>query len=221
MRYLEVRIEQETSERHPMHQFVVDHRDYEQTRLLSRNQYSGDSQAALFHVDGPTTPFANELADRSSVIDFEIAPCPDGSFYLYVSEEMEATERAFAGAFDQPGLLILPPIEYRADGAVVLTAVGPAKPVQTAVRSIPDMMNVEILGVGEFLAGRLDSRLELTPRQGEAVNAAVASGYYHEPRDATLEDVAARLDCSTGTAGELLRRAERTVMTRLATSESD
>lgn len=221
MRYLEVRIDQDSSERHPMHQFVVDHRNYERTRLLYWDQYSADRQAALFHVDGPTKPFVSVLADRSSVIDFKVAPCPDDSFYLYVSEEMESTERAFAGAFDQPGLLLLTPIEYRADGTIVLTAVGPAETVQTAVNSVPDMMDVEILGVGEFLAERLDSRFELTPRQLEAVDTAVACGYYHEPRDATLEDVATRLNCSTGTAGELLRRAERTVMTRLVTSESD
>ncbi len=93
--------------------------------------------------------------------------------------------------------------------------------VQAAVDSVPDMMAVEVLSVSKLLAGCLDSRLELTPRQLEAADEAVECGYYHEPQNATLEEVASRLGCSTGTAGELLRRAERTAMTHFVTSNAD
>lgn len=58
----------------------------------------------------------------------------------------------------------------------------------------------------------------MTGRQFEAVRAAVDAGSYRAPREAGLAAVADRLDCATGTAGELLRRAERTVMANLVAS---
>jgi predicted DNA binding protein len=73
-------------------------------------------------------------------------------------------------------------------------------------------MGVDVRAVGEYLAGRIDERLELTQRQLDAVEAAVETGYYSATREATMEAVADRLDCAPGTAAELLRRAERTVM---------
>ena len=82
------------------------------------------------------------------------------------------------------------------------------------------MSGVEVLAVGDYMASHLDSRSKLTPRQFEAISEAVECGYYHEPRDASLETVASRLDCSSGTAGELLRRAERTIMADIVASDS-
>jgi len=215
MRYLEVSIHHAPDDRHPMHQFVVEHGDYETTRLLYRFQYSDTEQAVLFHVEGPIEPYEQALSEQSSIQEFELSPCQDASFYLYVKETMRPDSREFADAFSQPGLIVLTPIEYQSDGTVRLTAVGPAETVQAAVTAVPGTMGVDVRSVGEFALGRLDPRLELTQRQLDAVSEAVACGYYSEPRTATLADVAAELECSTGTAGELLRRAERTVMSHL------
>lgn len=215
MRYLEVSVDHDPADRHPMHQFVVEHEDYESTRLLYRFQHDDTEQAALFHVEGPVEPYERALAAAPSIREFELSPCRDGSFYLYARESMDSESREFADAFAQPGLIVLTPIEYLADGTVRLTAVGPAETVQAAVEAVPATMGVDVRAVGEFALGRLDPRLELTQRQRDAVSEAVECGYYSEPRSATLADVAAGLDCSAGTAGELLRRAERTVMSHL------
>lgn len=52
----------------------------------------------------------------------------------------------------------------------------------------------------------------LTDRQHEAVEAAVAAGYYEVPRECTLADVAADLNVDPSVASRLLRRAESRVM---------
>jgi predicted DNA binding protein len=78
-------------------------------------------------------------------------------------------------------------------------------------------MGVEVVTVGEYTSGRLDSRVELTQRQFEAVEAAADTGYYNTMREATPEEIADRLGCSSGTAGELPRWAERTAMAMLVT----
>ncbi|MHB9286304.1 helix-turn-helix domain-containing protein [Halobacteriales archaeon Cl-PHB] len=197
-----------------MHQFVVEHDAYDRTRLLYREN-SGADHAGLFHVEGPADPYAERLQERESVHEFALSRCADESFYLYVYEAIPAVDRPFAAAFGQPGLLVLTPIDYCADGTVQVTAVGPAEGVQRAVDAVPETMGITVDAVGSFVPGRVDARLELTQRQLEAVAAAVETGYYSEPRAATLDDVATELDCSSGTAGELLRRAERTVMADL------
>jgi hypothetical protein len=216
MRYVEVSVDQPPAERQPMHQFVVEHPDYTVSRLLYRHQDSPTTHAALFHVEGPREPYETVLAAEHSVDAYELSPCPDETFYLYVRGSLDPDSQAFADAFAQPGLLVITPVAFRADGTVHVTAVGPAATVQAAVEAVPEGMGVEVLSVGEYLAGRVDTRLELTQRQLEAVRAAVDCGYYSEPRDGSLEDVADRLDASTGTVGELLRRAERTVMASVA-----
>lgn len=215
MRYLEVTVRQAPTQRDPMHQFVVEHDAYDATRLLSRTVYDGSDHAALFHVDGPVEPYTSALGERETVHEFAVTQAADDTFYLYVYETVPDVDRAFADAFAQPGLLVQMPVEYRADGSVHVTAIGPAAAVQRAVETLPDAMRVDVEAVGTFVPGRIDARLELTSRQLEAVDVAVGTGYYDEPRDATLEEVAEGLDCSTGTAGELLRRAERTVMSNL------
>lgn len=215
MRYLDVSVRQDPAERNAIHQFCVEHEAYGTARLLHREQYPPDEHAALFHVEGPTEPYTDALAERPGLQEYAASACPDETFYCYVHEAMAAEDRSFAAAFEQPGLLVLTPVEYRADGTVRVTAVGPAAAVQEAVESVPETMGVDVRSVGRYDASRVDSRLEVTTRQFEAVQAAVDLGYYRAPREAGIEDVAERLDCATGTAGELLRRAERTVMRSL------
>ncbi|NEU57192.1 helix-turn-helix domain-containing protein [Halorussus sp. MSC15.2] len=65
---------------------------------------------------------------------------------------------------------------------------------------------IHVVGVG-------DAEVEgETERQQEAVETAVAVGYYDVPRTATHEDVAAELACAPSTASEHLRKAESKVL---------
>lgn len=97
--------------------------------------------------------------------------------------------------------------------------IGPPDAIQTAADNISETDEIEIMEIGEFRSSQIDIRAGLTQRQFEAVTAAVDTGYYEVPRQSTLDDIASRLECSTGTAGELLRRAEKNVMSHLLTNE--
>ncbi|ELZ30207.1 bacterio-opsin activator HTH domain-containing protein [Halosimplex carlsbadense 2-9-1] len=218
MRYLRVAVHQKPAVRHPMHQFVVEQEGYTVSRLIQYNTALDDEPAFLFHVDGDPDPYEPILEDVESVSTYEISRCPDDTFYLYVRETIPEHSQDFVGAFTQPGLVGLMPVEYRADGTVRLTAVGPAEMLQTAVDEMPEGMDAEVLEVGEYDARRLDAGSDLTDRQFEAVLAAVDCGYYETPSEGSVEDVGDRLDCAPGTAAELLRRAERSVMKNVAST---
>ncbi|HZD42511.1 MAG TPA: helix-turn-helix domain-containing protein [Methanomicrobiales archaeon] len=53
----------------------------------------------------------------------------------------------------------------------------------------------------------------LTERQQTVVETAVERGYYETPRECTLEDLAAALDVHRSSAGDVLNRAERRIIT--------
>jgi len=222
MRYLRVAVHQDPAVRHPMHQYVVDHEGFDRSRLLQYVHATDGPSTFLFHVEGSDPDFdAYEagLADLESVVDYELSRCPDDTAYLYVRETVPEYAADFVGAFAQPGLVGLLPIEYRADGTVRVTVVGPADQLQDAVDETPERMTVEVLEIGEYDARRLDAGGGLTDRQFEAVAAAVEVGYYATPREGSVAEVGERLDCAPGTAAELLRRAERSVMERVVSGE--
>jgi predicted DNA binding protein len=75
---------------------------------------------------------------------------------------------------------------------------------------LDDLVDARVERVHEFRGG--SGRADVTPRQQEALEAALDAGYYEVPRRASVSDVAGALDCATSTAGELLRRAEAGVV---------
>jgi predicted DNA binding protein len=212
MRYVRLALDQPADSRHPMHQFVVDHDDYRLSRLLEFAPPVDGVHTLLFHVQGPRHPYESALAEEDRIREYDLSPCADDSFFVYVRERLSKRGESFVAALSRPGLIVVFPIEYRADGTVRLTAVGPAGKIQRAVEETPAEMAVDVLSIGEYDARRLDAGSDLTDRQFEAVVTAVDCGYYDTPREGTVSDVAAELDCAPGTAAELLRRAERTVM---------
>jgi predicted DNA binding protein len=69
-------------------------------------------------------------------------------------------------------------------------------------------INIELLRVNEY-ASLGDTDAGLTDSQREALLVAVEMGYFEEPRDATLGEVAAELGISQPAASGLLRRATK------------
>ncbi|WP_336336797.1 helix-turn-helix domain-containing protein [Haloarcula brevis] len=216
MKYVSLSLWMAPEVRHPMHQFVVEHDGYEASYLLRGNDVGTDLQTLLFHVDGfPPEPYRAALERADTVREYAISPCPDETFYLYVQDSPSATGHDLVEALTRAGLVIVSPVAYRADGTVALTLVGPGGTVQQAVETVPDGVSVDVREVGEYDSRRLDTGAALTDRQFEAVAAAVDCGYYADPREGGVDDVADELGCAPGTAAQHLRKAEAHVMADL------
>jgi predicted DNA binding protein len=82
--------------------------------------------------------------------------------------------------------------------------------VSTLHDELAELGSVSIERVHPF--ERRQSPAALTDRQRAALDAAVEVGYYEVPREGSVADVAAALDCAHSTAGELLRKAEAAVV---------
>ena len=81
-------------------------------------------------------------------------------------------------------------------------------------------IDIELLRVNEYASiGSTDAGL--TDSQREALLIALDRGYFEEPRNATLSDVAAELDISQPAASGLLRRGIKRLVTSSLLDESD
>jgi len=84
------------------------------------------------------------------------------------------------------------------------------------VDAAPDDLDITFDVIGQFRGESDDPATILSDRQREAVETALDLGYYEQPREATHEDVAAKLDCAPQTASDHLQKAEaKLVLTAL------
>ena len=212
MRYLRAVLDPGPETTHPMHAFVAGHDDLTDYRLLQWNP-SGEREVALvFNVRGDREAYEAALAEHTAPVTHTVVPGRRSSFYVYVLDRLSGGDRELAGAFARTGLVVVPPVEYRDDGTMGLGVVGPDEALQAAVDAVPDEVDVEIRRLRRYDAAALSPAGRLTDRQYEALRVAVEAGYYETPRETTVEEVAAELDCAPGTAAEHLRKVESRVM---------
>lgn len=208
MKYVHLTLRVPPSLRNPMHTFVMDHDGMERAALLNWNFTDDHVDVLLFRVLGDRVPYERALDDARFVRDYETAAIDGTSFYVTVEHETRDADRQFrTPVFERPVLLI-PPAEYLATGETRLGFVGSAGDVQGVLDDIPAEVDVRVETVGEYDRGLSPSAGVLTDRQREAIAAAADVGYYEVPREGTVEDVAAELDCAPSTASDHLRKAE-------------
>jgi hypothetical protein len=225
---LRIRLSPAADALHPMHEFVADHDGFSRARLLAEGEppptgdtdASADSpQALFFHIEGtdPTRDaYAAALADTPTVADFALDRRHD-VLYAYVLEQRSPFDERLATTFSRLSLVVVPPVDFAADRTIRLTVAGPADAVQSAVAAVPPAIDTDVRRVSEFETAVVASSntAGLTSRQREAVEAAVAVGYYGSPREGDVAAVADTLGCATATAAEHLRKAEARVMRTL------
>jgi hypothetical protein len=191
-----------------MHAFVCasPHVDRE---VLLEGKSTGEKRTLVFYVEGDREAYVDQLAARPDVERFDVATGDDDGFYVYARVAHRVQDEVLLDAFDRDTVVVVPPIEFRADRTMRLTAIGPPDDLQGVLDDMPDGVDVDVQRVGTY-GGRRGGGV--TDRQREALAAAWAVGYYDVPRDAGIDAVADELDCAVSTASDLLRRAESTLV---------
>lgn len=210
---LALRLDPDEASTHPMHAFVAERPEFGPTRLLQWNPRIGETNVLLFHIDGPPEPFLPALdgVDTAEVVEPSAESTVDG-FYLYVRERLTERDRGLVEAFADENVVVLPPVVYDTDGSMWFSVVGTGDALGRAIDRTPDGVDVSVRRVRSGAGAAIDPGAGLTDRQREVVGAAVDAGYYEEPREATVADVADRLGCAPSTAAEHIRRAEATLV---------
>jgi hypothetical protein len=214
MRSIRLAVAMPPEDRHPMHQFAMDHGGYAAYWQLHWQGRPDDGMTLLFYVEGPREPYLAALEERVPDATHSVTDAAGDGFYLYVHADLEGLDRGLADAIDRPGVLLVPPLEYRMDGTLVASLVGPAASISAVVDELPDALDPEVLRIRPYGERSFRAAGALTDRQREIVQAALSAGYYEEPRAASVEEVAAATGCAPSTAAEHLRKAEAAVMER-------
>ena len=194
-----------------MYDLLVNAPFVERATALQWN-YTDDAFAVLHHVEGDVEAFDAAVADVGPVVDYELAPAGDDAFYAYVLDETTTAFRALFEPLSLGGLVVVPPVVYRADGRVAMSVFGPGDVLQAAVEAADPPLELRIERVGGLTAAAPMAEASLSDRQREALDAALELGYYDVPRSANQADVAVALDCAPSTAAEHLRKGEATLL---------
>lgn len=194
--------------RHPLHQGLIeDSGDATEVALLTWGPVGDVS--SLIWIDAPPSTSSRLFEAATSMQDYHLLPTAEGTYavvhqqsYDFPDEVLEVTERAQT--------VFLPPLTFQADGDIETVVVGSATGLSRFVEDLEALARVDIQSVQPF---RRDGPTpELTDRQETVLAVADRLGYYAIPREASVTDVADELACASSTAGEILRRAERSLV---------
>ncbi|MFB6072254.1 MAG: helix-turn-helix domain-containing protein [Halobacterium sp.] len=192
---------------HPLHREVVDRDAVTRADLLTWGPVGAATSLTWLDADRGTVRAVldgvDPVADASLVAG-------DGGTYAFLRQ----TEYGFADDLldlvTAADVAFPPPLSFCADETARFEAVGESDAIAAFYDDLARFLDVSIEAVHDFRRGGAPAAV--TARQREALAAAVDAGYYDVPRSASVADVAAELDCSTSTAGELLRKAESRVL---------
>ena len=192
---------------HPVFDMLTRGEHVERVRGLHWN-FSEDRLGILHYVEGELDAYVAELESLPSVLDYDVARTDDDGFYVYHRCVVRGGARELFETFTRETLLLVPPIEFGADGSATFSLFGDGAEVQTALDSVPAAVEVAVHEVTGMAETPEVTAATLTTRQREAVEAALSLGYYDIPREASHEEVAEAMDCAPSTAAEHLRKAE-------------
>lgn len=158
------------------------------------------------------SPLDEDLLDTFECVEqWELVTEKDDT-YLYILE-LTATElpETITEYYDK--LLGTSDISFTDHGARV-SFLGPQKALRDVLRTFETVgATPDLRKLGQYTGE--ESLLDaLTNRQIEAIETAYEMGFYDVPRQATTEDVAAKLGVDAATLSEHLQRAERNLLRR-------
>lgn len=185
----------------------------QETRLLEWSMAAEGADTVLFAIEGAADQFVDAAPELAGVTAVDRADSAGRWTYALVAVETAATPvfDAIRAVRSRSGFIVRKPIVYR-DGAMRFRIVGDGATLQGAFDDAPAAVTVDIEEITTFAAGIEGPVAGLTERQREALETALAVGYYEQPRTATHDDVAAELGCAAPTASEHLQKAEATLV---------
>ncbi|KTG09301.1 bacterio-opsin activator [Haloprofundus marisrubri] len=207
MRRVSFEAEYPTELAHPIH------RELSETEGVTRIELLAWSPAGrvktLLWFDGDESAVRRLLAAVESLVTASLVSGSDGT-YAFLDQTVYELADEVMDVVSRSQVVFLPPVTFLDFGAARFDAVGESDQLATLYDALRDVVPTSIRRVHDF--ERQHSPMGLTDRQRTALDVAVDVGYYAVPRTGSVADVAAELDCATSTAGELLRRAEATVV---------
>lgn len=213
MRYVTVALSTDEPAFHPIEHRLAAEPTVRRRAIHAVEELEDGTLVLLAEIDGDVDRYRELVANAAAVREFAVADDGSGICYSRV-EPTPLASRILRRQRSSP-VVVVPPIEYTADGDQLVTFVGRERDLQAAAGSVPDELDVELVSTGPYRPDRDGPVAALTDRQREVLTTAIRHGYYENPREATHEEIADVLAVEPGTVGKHLRIAESKVFSRL------
>lgn len=178
-------------------------------RVLDWNLVADDASTLLYAIDGDAIEFQRAARDTPGIDNITLSNADCAISYALLEARSSAIPffKTMVAAVAHVGMIMRRPLVYRnnrSHGHVV----GKPAPLQAMFDEVPDGIDVQITTIGQFPCATVDRSRQLTNRQREVIETAVAMGYYEQPRQITHQDIADELRCGLSTVTEHLQKAE-------------
>lgn len=214
MRTATVRISPRDEGLHPADAAVAAHSDVRREAIEHITSLADGTAVVLTRLRGDPDAVEAALGSATGVVDHHVAVA-DGTVHAYLHFEPTETSEALLQLRRDHEVIVPMPITWVADGRLEVTALGDDPTLQRAIDGIPEGVGVQLVEIGEYEPDSERPESLLTDRQLEVLDAALAVGYYEEPRRGTQADVADEVGLAAATVGEHLRRIEGKVLRAL------
>lgn len=214
MRTATIRLSAPSDGLHPADGDVADHPNIERVAIDGVSLLEDDTGVALCRLRGDAEGLRDLLSESAGISAFHVSVI-DETIHAFVHFERTDTAAALLSLRRSHELVVRTPIRWLSDGRLEISAVGDDATLQDALDGLPDGLRVELVEIGEYAPETTRPESLLTDKQLEVLDAALATGYYEEPRRGTQADVADAVGLAPATVGEHLRRIEGKVLRSL------
>jgi len=191
----------------PFFEVIADAPFVIETRLVDWNLGDTDRPTLLYSITGDETAFREAIEQTAIPVSWDVTTIDDERFYCYLRADPVSQLETVLEAASTDGLVVVKPVVY-CDGSVTARLVGEPEVLQSVLRSMPSVVEIDVRAVGEHAGDRTDPLVALSERQREALEVALEMGYFQQPRRVTHADIAKRLGCASSTATEHLQKAQ-------------
>ncbi|MCU4717326.1 helix-turn-helix domain-containing protein [Halapricum hydrolyticum] len=191
----------------PFFEVIADAPFVAETRLVDWNLGDTDRPTLLYSITGDEAAFREAIERTGIPVSWDVTTIDDGRFYCYLRVDPVSQLATVLEAASTEGLVVVKPVVYR-DGSVTARLVGESEVLQSVLRSMPSIVEIDVRAIGEHAGGRTDPLAALSERQREVLEVALEMGYFQQPRRVTHADVAERLGCASSTVSEHLQKAQ-------------
>jgi predicted DNA binding protein len=220
MRYAELVLDPGPGGFHPADRRIIDSPEIERVAIQHFNQLDDGTIVFLYQLRGDPDEATAVLEAHADVLAHSVAG-EDDDIHAYIHVDPNETVETVFRLPQEHSLVVETPIECLPGGAIRVSVLGDQATFTEALDVVPEALTVELETIRDYAPGDRQLYSTLTERQREILRTAIAAGYYDVPREATYEDVAARLDLAPVTVGEHLRKIEAEILTAVAPAAPD
>lgn len=196
----------------PFHRAVVEACEVTLRALHELRLLDDGSTVLLYEYDGDRAVAAELAEAHLGPDDAWQTGRIDGAEWMFAHADPSETVQELLATRGEHRIAVDWPIVFPSDETAVVTLVGDDEELRRSLEAAPDALTIGVERTGEYRSESERLVASLTDRERRTLITAVELGYYRNPREVNYEDIAATLDCSTGTVGTHLRNAESKVM---------